>query len=64
MTNPDGGSESASPLVVVDEEFEPVALVERTLVRDRIHQNERLRPTYVALEIRVFTFLSAIKIHS
>lgn len=51
-------SQSPAPLVVIDEKFETMALVERAFVRHRIHQNERFCPTNVALQVRIFALLA------
>lgn len=50
-------AQSTSSLVVVDEELEAVALVERALVRHGVHQDERFGPADVGFEGQTLALL-------
>lgn len=51
------GAEPPLALVVVDEEFKSVALVEGALVRHGVHEDERLRPADVGLQRQALALL-------
>lgn len=51
---------SPTLLVIVDKEFQTMALVEGTFVGHRVHQDESLRPSDMTFQIRVFTFLGGL----